>query len=1110
MKRSRVIIVSALTLLTLVVQPLLLFAPAPKASALTEDEIKKQTTLYAYQRAMGFCVQKLENNINLNDSPGQWLGSIGNDSVVTVGLFSENSDGNLECQNLFTKAVPAFGYSSVSDPAFFKDLGYTCTVTTCSKNRTATLDNIRQIKKLPTSRTSAMSYFENRATFQKACAPQPLNANPPTAAQTAAAAKGQDDLIAIYEAVAGAGGTVTNREVIYRFDSSKSPASDGAYDPARSLMSDGNNALSSTSAPCTQVARAYRDLSKSYVGTAVQQFGDYSKDTYQNGVITGVCGTATQPTDPMLRQEWQACKTRAINAFNSCYPSFLNGGTSTSGGNTAGGGGSSSGDVAQLASCVASKTGSDQAKVLTALQAAQNTIASNAGNFIPPSSTTSVPEEDTCPLPESASLRWAGCALFDIGNDAVAKLHEMIQQLLYVSINTAFSSNIQEVSGRFRNIGIGLILIAGLVMVVAQALSLDFVDAYTIRKVLPRLLVAMIGMALAWPLMKFAVTLFNDLGLGLDSTIGALSDTGQGGDIGMGSAITKNILEAVAGVAIVTSLGVMGILSLLWTVALALFLGLIVLSVRQVVIILCIVLAPFAIASYVLPGTQKIWGFWKNTFLTTLMMYPIIMMFLAAGRGAANIIGSNNTSGLMNIMAVLLYFAPYFMLPFAFKMAGGLMSTIFSIANDKERGLFDRAKKFRQGRMSKNWQDMRAGNRFKGKNMVSNRANRMLEGATNIDKAGFNPMQMRSKVRTALGTTSHDDATKFMNENQTFGSMKGDDAKLAAGRYTNRSAIEEELARFDPGRFHGAGNARARADAATQILQAQREAAPDTFQKARARAMAGTGTGYQYIDKDGNTQVDYTRMVDDINDAYGNDRNGAGRALAEMRGALTNSGHIAGQAGFGTWASVMEQRNGLTAAQRDRDTAEGWANTQSFNDAIMNDAINSAQPGHAIYGKPSSAAAMGRAHVQRIQAIANTPLTETYTMEQRQAELDAATAAAAGLLDAMGQASPQNASAFANELMGVTIAGSGQMRSEAVTMTTGGQTIELGQTTPEQAPDMTVRDMINDRMNNEEYRNRRRDWGSNALADAEERRRQGNANPGQPPSQPGRPLGLGG
>ena len=1081
MKRSRVIIVSALTLLTLVVQPLLLFAPAPKASALTEDEIKKQTTLYAYQRAMGFCVQKLENNINLNDSPGQWLGSIGNDSVVTVGLFSENSDGNLECQNLFTKAVPAFGYSSVSDPAFFKDLGYTCTVTTCSKNRTATLDNIRQIKKLPTSRTSAMSYFENRATFQKACAPQPLNANPPTAAQTAAAAKGQDDLIAIYEAVAGAGGTVTNREVIYRFDSSKSPDSDGAYDPARSLMSDGNNALSSTGAPCAQVARAYRDLSKSYVGTAVQQFGDYSKDTYQNGVITGVCGTATQPTDPMLRQEWQACKTRAINAFNSCYPSFLNGGTSTSGGNTAGGGGSSSGDVAQLASCVASKTGSDQAKVLTALQAAQNTIASNAGNFIPPSSTTSVPEEDTCPLPESASLRWAGCALFDIGNDAVAKLHEMIQQLLYVSINTAFSSNIQEVSGRFRNIGIGLILIAGLVMVVAQALSLDFVDAYTIRKVLPRLLVAMIGMALAWPLMKFAVTLFNDLGLGLDSTIGALSDTGQGGDIGMGSAITKNILEAVAGVAIVTSLGVMGILSLLWTVALALFLGLIVLSIRQVVIILCIVLAPFAIASYVLPGTQKIWGFWKNTFLTTLMMYPIIMVFLAAGRGAANIIGSNNTSGLMNIMAVLLYFAPYFMLPFAFKMAGGLMSTIFSIANDKERGLFDRAKKFRQGRMSKNWQDMRAGNRFKGKNMVSNRANRMLEGATNIDKAGFNPMQMRSKVRTALGTTSHDEATKFMNENQTFGSMKGDDAKLAAGRYTNRSAIEEELARFDPGRFHGAGNARARADAATQILQAQREAAPDTFQKARARAMAGTGTGYQYIDKNGNTQVDYNRMVDDINDAYGNDRNGAGRALAEMRGALTNSGHIAGQAGFGTWASVMERRNGYTADQRKVDSAE----SQVDMDTIMSDAINSANAGNALYGKPTSAAAMGRAHAQRIQAIAN----EVYAarrgfamgtrtqddVKQAEATLDGATAAAAGLLDAMGQAAPQNASAFANELMGKNITG-----------------IAAGGKNP------TVRDMIDERMNNEEYRNRRRDYGSQATSQANAARQQSSSNPSAP------------
>jgi hypothetical protein len=571
----------------------------------------------------------------------------------------------------------------------------------------------------------------------------------------------------------------------------------------------------------------------------------------------------------------------------------------------------------------------------------------------------------------------------------------------------------------------------------------------------------------------------------------------------MGSAITKNILEAVAGVAIVTSLGVMGILSLLWTVALALFLGLIVLSVRQVVIILCIVLAPFAIASYVLPGTQKIWGFWKNTFLTTLMMYPIIMMFLAAGRGAANIIGSNNTSGLMNIMAVLLYFAPYFMLPFAFKMAGGLMSTIFSIANDKERGLFDRAKKFRQGRMSKNWQDMRAGNRFKGKNVVSRGTNRALEYGTNADSLGFNPKQMRSKMRTRIAANSHDEASKFMKENADFNTISGDDAKLAGARYTNRNAIQDELARFDKDRFgvkivNGVDvNARARTDAATQILQAQRGASQETFKKARARAMAGTGTGYQR-----NGAVDYSRMIDDINEAYGNDRNGAGRALAEMRGALTNSGHIAGQAGFGTWANAMEQR---------------YLNSDGFSekdahDLIMADAIDSAQPGHAIYGKPTSAAAMGEAHYEKIQKLASSMATgtafeykdaagNTQSRVATQEDLDAATAAAAGILDAMNQASPQNASAFANQLMGKTVVGGGTPASGTGLVDANGRPISSGA----RGPDMTVREMIESRMQNQQFVIRRKDYGASVLSDAQRQAHQ--LVTAQQPARPGAPQG---
>ena len=51
----------------------------------------------------------------------------------------------------------------------------------------------------------------------------------------------------------------------------------------------------------------------------------------------------------------------------------------------------------------------------------------------------------------------------------------------------------------------------------------------------------------------------------------------------------------------------------------------------------------------------------------------------------------------MNFLAIILYIVPYFLIPFTFKLAGGLMSTIFSIANDRTKGPFDKLKNVREG-----------------------------------------------------------------------------------------------------------------------------------------------------------------------------------------------------------------------------------------------------------------------------------------------------------------------------------------------------------------------------------------------------------------------------
>lgn len=322
----------------------------------------------------------------------------------------------------------------------------------------------------------------------------------------------------------------------------------------------------------------------------------------------------------------------------------------------------------------------------------------------PPAATT-----NSCGF--EGALAWVFCPVSEGLRQLINAMNAILKNMLFVDTSNIFTSGFKTAWSTFRNIGIALLVIVGLVMVISQALGLELLDAYTIRKVLPRLFVAAFGMAASWPILQVLVTLFNDLGVGAHDLILAPFD-GIGYPKGLtGGGLLNMIVEkAVGGAAAVgaaaaafigwNTLGALGIVSLLFTIVLAVLIGVLVLGLRQVIIVAAILLAPFAIAAYVLPGTQKIWKFWKDTLITSLVMFPIIMAFLATGEALARIFAQTsiqNTSvgQTFSLMAMLVLIAPYFMIPFSFKLAGGLMSTIFSLANDKSRGLFDRARNYR-------------------------------------------------------------------------------------------------------------------------------------------------------------------------------------------------------------------------------------------------------------------------------------------------------------------------------------------------------------------------------------------------------------------------------
>ncbi len=651
---------------------------------------------------------------------------------------------------------------------------------------------------------------------------------------------------------------------------------------------------------------------------------------------------------------------------------------------------------------------------------------------------------DNCPLEAGASMRWLGCSIFFGIKGTADKVGQVLDDLLFTNTDTLFSPSTLAATDFFRNVGIVLIVIAGLFMVISQALGFEFLDAYTVRKLMPRLGVALIGIALAFPILRIVVTLTNDLGgliysvlLSIPEAAGA---TGSSADIGTGvGEVLGGIGVVGVGLGIFAFLGPSGALSLFATFLLGILIGLLVLSVRQLIIFIAVIMAPLAIAASVIPGGQKLWGFWKNSLLTALFMYPLIMAFIGAGAAMAYLIASttnpeNPTVGIQSSMlALIIYFAPFFMLPFAFKMTGGLMGTIFSIANDKNRGAFDRLSKYRQGRSAANMERMKQGTRFGDGSRLGHAFNQGTRGAASInaDNLGYNPRQWRNRLRTTMEDQAHDAASEFGEKSPEGAAIFGDDAKVWASQHTDRTRISNALAQRDPGRFAGEANARARNDATNQILRAQRATNGATFQRARVRAQAKTGTGYQ----DANGAFNVGMMLDDINSAYGDDRTGSERALAEMRNSLVGAGQIAGQAGFGDWAGALSARRTGGAGSSDVDVQR----------RVMGGAIDTASPSYALHGKPSSAAAMATESFNRIQDINRSMNTNEAVVVGRnergeeirrvatQEDLHAMLGAMDGVYEAMGQSSPANASAYANAVMGQRLEGSTETIQQMIT-----------------------------------------------------------------------------
>lgn len=372
-------------------------------------------------------------------------------------------------------------------------------------------------------------------------------------------------------------------------------------------------------------------------------------------------------------------------------------------------------------------------------------------------------------------------------------------------------------------------------------------DAYTVKKVVPRLVAAAILIQLSWPIFTYLIFVVGQIAWGIEGLLYAPFGGSEMLEL-------KNILAAGTDINVITSggvlilsgvvgglaLGLLGLLSLLGTVLLGLLIAFFVLAVRQVVLVVLLVTAPVALVAWILPNTEKVWKLWWESFSKLLFMYPLILFLIAGGKIAAYLVATSegiNTGNAGFRVAIILiaFFAPYFLVPATFKVAGSAFANITGLVNDRGKGAFDRLKQYRGKKTSENWQKTKGFSRFEGNNKLTRGINTALGGAAAGPTAWKGG---RAGISAARETGRVNAGAAWAESNAVFQANKNNDQFLLA--LANENLAKKKMADAE------ASGDTAMAAGYRQAL-AQAALIPNKGPEVRGHAaLALAATGYQF------------------------------------------------------------------------------------------------------------------------------------------------------------------------------------------------------------------------------------------------------------------------
>jgi len=406
---------------------------------------------------------------------------------------------------------------------------------------------------------------------------------------------------------------------------------------------------------------------------------------------------------------------------------------------------------------------------------------------------------DTC-INTVGLLSWILCPVIELA-DRVSRIigNWLVGLLEFNPIITDIggqdptSSGLYNAWGVFRDIANVLLVVAFLLIIYLVTTGNQ---AYVVQRMLPRLVIATIGIQFSFVLSALMVDIGNVLGAGIAELFNSINqEVISGIDDGTlkDSLVPDGTLGQGVGAGIGYVLSLLGIYLFVTTTAftafpiiivsglIGLFVALLILSLRQMAIVALIVTSPLSFLLAIFPGTQGIFKEWSDNLIKLILVYPlVVLLFSVSGLLSSLALLGSTTETFNQFLASLLPVATLFMVPYLFRFAG----RIFRGAGGLIQG---GGKSLSQGLMGdyndpNSWKSQKRGNAWSSRlnrrggqksiSRLTGKASRFIPGI-DPDALGHQVSQMRAgRWEGALDIERDKEAgLLFLNGSKPFLSM---------------------------------------------------------------------------------------------------------------------------------------------------------------------------------------------------------------------------------------------------------------------------------------------------------------------------------------------------